>query len=50
LLRTQGVSTLKKVLEELVLEKAGIPKDMFGVGKGEIKPRLRRAEWRIGVR
>jgi len=27
--REQGMSTPEKVLEELVLEKAGIPRDMF---------------------
>ena len=36
--KEQGISTPDKVLEELVLEKAGIPKDMFGVDKGKIKP------------
>ena len=33
--REQGMSTPEKVLEELVLEKAGIPRDMFGVDRGQ---------------
>jgi len=36
--KEQGVSVPEKVLEEMILEKAGIPKDMFGVDKGRIKP------------
>ena len=32
------MSTLEKVLEELVLEKAGIPRDMFGIDRGRVKP------------
>jgi hypothetical protein len=36
--KEQGVSTPEKVLEEIILEKAGIPKDMFGVDKGKAKP------------
>ena len=36
--REQGMSTPEKALEELVLEKAGIPKDMFGIDKGKVKP------------
>jgi len=36
--KERGVSTPEKVLEELVLEKAGIPKDMFGIDKDRIKP------------
>ena len=35
--REQGVSA-EKVLEELVLEKAGIPRDMFGIDKDRVKP------------
>ena len=34
----RGISTPEKVLEELVLEKAGVPKDMFGIDKNKIKP------------
>ena len=36
--REQGMSTPEKVLEELVLEKAGIPRDMFGIDRGRVKP------------
>ena len=36
--KERGVSTPEKVLEEIILEKAGIPKDMFGVDKGRVKP------------
>jgi len=36
--RERGVSAPEKVLEELVLEKVGIPKDMFGIDKGKIEP------------
>ena len=36
--REQGMSTPEKVLEELVLEKAGIPRDMFGIDRNRIKP------------
>ncbi len=36
--REQGTSTPEKVLEELVLEKAGIPRDMFGIDRGRVKP------------
>jgi len=36
--KEQGVSTPEKVLEEIILEKAGIPKDMFGIDKGKVKP------------
>jgi len=36
--KEQGVSVPEKVLEEMILEKAGVPKDMFGVDKGRIKP------------
>lgn len=36
--RERGMSTPGKVLEELVLEKAGIPKDMFGIDKGKVRP------------
>jgi hypothetical protein len=36
--KERGVSAPEKVLEELILEKAGIPKDMFGIDKGRIKP------------
>ena len=35
--KEQGVSTPEKVLEEIILEKAGIPKDMFSVDKDKIK-------------
>ena len=35
--REQGVSA-EKVLEELVLEKAGIPRDMFGIDRDRVKP------------
>ncbi|MEB3773402.1 MAG: hypothetical protein GSR86_00550 [Desulfurococcales archaeon] len=46
--REQGMSTPEKVLEELVLEKAGIPRDMFGIDRGRVKPTQRRIGWRIG--
>ncbi len=36
--REQGMSTPEKVLEELVLEKAGVPRDMFGIDRNRIKP------------
>jgi hypothetical protein len=36
--KERGISAPEKVLEELILEKAGIPKDMFGIDKGRIKP------------
>ena len=36
--KERGIFILEKVLEELVLEKARVPKDMFGVDKGKIKP------------
>ena len=36
--REKGIPTPERVLEELVLEKAGIPRDMFGVDKDRIKP------------
>ena len=36
--REQGMSTPERALEELILEKAGIPKDMFGIDKDRIKP------------
>ncbi len=36
--REQGMSTPEKVLEELVLEKAGVPRDMFGIDRGKVKP------------
>ncbi len=36
--REQGMSIPEKVLEELVLEKAGIPRDMFGIDRGKVKP------------
>ena len=36
--REQGMSTPEKMLEELVLEKAGIPRDMFGIDRNRIKP------------
>ncbi len=36
--KERGVSTPDKVLEEIILEKAGIPKDMFGIDKGRVKP------------
>ena len=36
--KEQGVFTPEKVLEEIILEKAGIPKDMFSVDKGKVKP------------
>jgi hypothetical protein len=36
--KEQGASEPEKALEELILEKAGIPKDMFGVDKDRIKP------------
>ncbi len=36
--REQGISTPEKMLEELVLEKAGIPRDMFGIDRGRVKP------------
>ncbi|MEB2836358.1 MAG: hypothetical protein GSR80_001512 [Desulfurococcales archaeon] len=35
--REQGMSA-EKVLEELVLEKAGIPRDMFGIDRDRVKP------------
>jgi len=36
--KERGMSVPEKVLEEIILEKASIPKDMFGVDKGRIKP------------
>ncbi|MCE4603930.1 MAG: hypothetical protein F7B20_03055 [Aeropyrum sp.] len=36
--KERGIFIPEKVLEELVLEKARVPKDMFGVDKGKIKP------------
>jgi hypothetical protein len=45
--KEQGISTPEKVLEEIILEKAGIPKDMFGIDKGKVKPlhEERQNEW-----
>lgn len=36
--KEQGIPTPEKALEKLVLEKAGIPRDMFGVDRDRIKP------------
>ena len=36
--RERGISTPEKALEEIILEKAGVPKDMFGIDKDKIKP------------
>ena len=36
--REQGISTPEKVVEELVLERAGVPRDMFGIDRGKVKP------------
>ncbi len=36
--REQGMSTPEKVIEELVLERAGVPRDMFGIDRGKVKP------------
>lgn len=36
--REQGISTPEKVIEELVLERAGVPRDMFGIDRGKVKP------------
>ncbi len=33
-----GLSSPEKALETIVLEKAGIPKDMFGVDKERLSP------------
>jgi len=36
--KERGVPKPEKVLEEIILEKAGIPRDMFGVDKDKVKP------------